>query len=159
MSGSVRANWHLADLDLGDLDPTPMSLTDAKPIDLSRTEAELHGELVESLDREARYFDYAHRSYDAEGRGVGGPLMCELKFGDQHRMNGGDLSCFECPHHTTSKDDPLSLICVLGRRQEELVGEIHAIQSHGALDAALVAAYEADLIAADEMADAVLVAA
>ncbi len=148
---SLRANWHLGAIDdLTAASGDPMAdiaeLAEVgQVVDLSRSEAELVEELEGSLTHEGRFWEYA------DG------LECKLKWLPEHVLQGGTgNSCFTCPHYTEDRDDPRSLICKLGRQQEQLVEGIDAVRTADAIDWAMVTAFESDLSSTEEMAEALL---
>lgn len=156
MATSVRANWHVGDLDLSD-DTDPLReieqlKSEAPVIDLSKGVAELSAELVETIEREAAYWRSA-RDDDGER-----PLGCSLKWSPQHFLMDEEqgLSCFNCPHHVADPRSARSLICALGRKQHELVEMIRSYAVAETLDDELVAAFAADIEAGAELAEMAL---
>lgn len=149
--GGVRANWHVGDLDLetgGDPMQEIAALTaGATVIDLSKSEAQLESELAETLTREGHY---AARSFGDDGVT---PLECALKWSDNHKIQNpeGSLSCFTCPHYCGIKESAHSLICALGRQQEDTLTQLRALRLADSLDAELAVAYESEIEACAEL--------
>lgn len=137
MSG-VKANWHLDALDaVGFEDPMQVGVM----IDL-RDEATLRRELNESVRQEA---SYAHT--------IG--LECSLKWtasGDSRNP------CYTCPHYTTAEDEPISLLCALGRKQNDLLDALDAHRTRPSLDEELVTFYGDMIESGAELAEALVAA-
>lgn len=103
---SVRANWHLADLQAAD-DADPMSdlLNMAKPIDLSQDHARLNAELKSLIRAESSIWERTG-------------IDCELKF-----QPGWD--CRTCPHRRKSPKDGTPFdICQIGVHQNEILEQM-----------------------------------
>lgn len=152
MAGAVRADWHLGDLDVpeGDAHQEIAQLqSDATVIDLSKSEADLSGELAALLDKEGAY---AHRSVDEHGRA----LECHLKWQAHHVLMNpeGSLSCYGCPHYTEDRQEARSLLCALGREQEDVLEALRGVQLAGSLEAEMAAAYGRDIDSCAELAEA-----
>lgn len=161
--GQVSTNWHLGDMGVPD-DADPMAeITElqslAKPIDLSTTDKdEAVAELSKLLDREGRYVTYST-----------GVEACDLKWAPDHLLMGGTgRACATCPAAIENwRENPQGLMCRLGREQERAVGKLMAIERAEqdamaealGLDAAWLANVEHVAAEADELAEAVLVAA
>lgn len=149
--GIVRADWHVDALEqaLAKDDTDPMSeiaqlKSDGKIIDLTRSVAEIQADLKDTLNHEGRYAEYAH-------------LECPLKVAPDHVLMGGQgNSCYRCPQYTEDREYPRSLLCALGRRQEDLCEEMDRAQAPQLLDRALTDAHCRRLDAAQELADALL---
>lgn len=99
MSG-VKANWHLASLDLDDDDPMQDISDIGTAIDLTRTDAEISADIQQS-------FRIEHTLQKAHG------VTCELK--DQTL----DPPCWSCPLFR-SDSSPAGRLCALGRKQADL---------------------------------------
>ena len=148
----VRADWHVdaLDLDQGD-DPMQeiAALTaGATVIDLTKTEAELESEFAELLTKEGHY---AARSKGDDGVS---PLECSLKWSDDHKIQNpnGSLSCFTCPHYCGIRESAHSLICALGREQEDVLAQLRGLRLADSLDDELAVAYESEIEACAELA-------
>jgi hypothetical protein len=132
----ARANWHFADLVLPAGDPMQQIAelkSTAKVIDVGRDAAAIHADLKTSLVKEGRY------------DGIG--ITCSIK-----SESTGRTPCDECPYYTEDvEDDPRGLLCMLGRRQNRLLDELHALQAVDRLDDALVLAYQDDQAAGVEL--------
>jgi hypothetical protein len=151
MGNSIRANWHVADLDLPDGDPMQdmSELQSAATIfDLNVTASDLQDQLDAALRKEGRYFE---RSKNNDGSS----LACDIKWSHPHMLagEGGSLTCYNCPHFTASNDDALSVICRLGREQCDLVEQLAGRRLADSLDTELAAAFARDLEASAELAD------
>lgn len=148
----VRADWHVGDLDLdagGDPLQEIAALTaGATVIDLSKTEAELESAVQALLTKEGHY---AARSFADDGVT---PLECALKWSGEHKIVNpeGSLSCFTCPHFCGIRESAHSLICSLGREQEEALTQLRGLRMADSLDEELVAAYEGEIEACAELA-------
>lgn len=133
----ARANWHLADLTLPEGDPMQeisQLKSKATVIDLERGRAEIFEELKVTLRREGEY--------------AAAGVTCSLK-----AVQGGEYNaCDGCRFFTDDTDDARAFLCVLGRCQNRLVDELHAITAAERLDDALMAAYENDEAACTELA-------
>lgn len=134
----TQANWNLTDLVLPEGDPMreiSELKSNAKVIDLTRGEPEIFADLQASLVRESRF--------DQIG------LRCDLKW----TVDGGQRNpCDSCPHFMTdTTEDARGVLCRLGRAQNRLLDELGAVKAAERLDEALVAAYEADGAACDEL--------
>lgn len=156
---AARCNWHIGDLGLPD-DTDPLQeisqlQSTAATIDLTVSEADLFEMLEDLIDHEGRYFLY---SKDEDGVT---PLQCELKWTPQHIISSasGSLNCYNCPHHEGDKAKAKSLICALGRRQQNVVEQIRGLRIADSLEAELVAAYARDIEESAELAEFVLAAA
>jgi hypothetical protein len=155
MAGAVRADWHLSALDDVDQETAVAEIaqlqSEAAVIDLSRSEAELTDELAALVTKEGLY---AARSVDEHGK----PLECALKWQDHHVLmnDEGTLSCFNCPFYTESKMEARSLICALGREQEDVTEALRGLKIADSLDAELAAAYGRDIEAYSELAELAL---
>lgn len=104
---AVRAVWNLGDLSLEDEgeDPVQDIMALAKPIDLSKSTAQLNEELSRLMKQEARLSDV---------HGV----ECERKWGADH-------SCYDCAFYRgDDTEGHEGVLCRLGRRQEDKVEEI-----------------------------------
>jgi hypothetical protein len=143
MGNSIRANWHVGDLNLPDSDPLQEMHeleSSATVIDLTTTEAELRANLQTYLRWEGRV--------QSRGNGEQG---CELKWQPQHMLagQGGSLTCFNCPH----ADPEERVICKIGRSQCALVEEIAGLKIADKLDAVIGAAHARAFAASAELAD------
>jgi hypothetical protein len=144
---AVRANWHLDALDLTDDDPMQGDIADfAKPIDLSKSVAELRDEMQVLVRKEGRY--------------ARNGLTCDMKWtqdgpdGEEHARN----PCYTCPQYTDVVEDMTSrgLLCTLGRKQNDVLDALHVLVTVPArLDAELVAAHERDAAEAEELLRAI----
>lgn len=147
----VRADWHVGDLDLetgGDpMQEIAALTTGATVIDLTKTEAELEADFAALLTKEGRY-----AAYSFADDGVT-PLECALKWSDGHKIQNpeGSLSCFTCPHFCGIKESAPSLICALGREQEDIVTQLRGLRLADSLDAELAVAYESEIEACAEL--------
>jgi hypothetical protein len=153
---NVRADWHFDALEqaLADADSDPASeiaqlKSEGTVIDLTptRTLAEVQGDLNALLKSEGRYAEYAH-------------LECPLKWDKGHKLMGGQSnSCYRCPEYTENREHARSLLCSLGRQQEDLCEEMTQVLVPRKLDLELVAAHCRRIDAGQELADALLTAA
>lgn len=127
----TQANWNLGDLRLPEGDPMQeiaQLKSSAKLIDVDRDVPEIYEEFRVMIERESRLSSLSG-------------VECNLKWtADGGRKN----PCDDCSHSTTNTEDPLSVLCRLGRRQNALIDEMDAVTAAGRLDDALMAAYEAD---------------
>lgn len=143
----VKANWHLDDLDATGVTEDPMQV--GVQVDIGgRSEADLYTELSDLLMKEAGYAKYSN-------------VECQRKHDPRHILMGGDqLSCYTCPHYAPygQCSDGHSVVCKVGREQEDLVVMLQALKraEAGSLDQELVAHFEAQLEAAAELAEAAL---
>lgn len=146
---TVQANWHLDGLDLPDEDPMQeiaQLKSEAAPVVLTRTPEEIFEEFSRALRKENDYDAYAD-------------LTCSLKWGepDSRGQVGERNPCYTCPKYTTdTSDDPLGLLCALGRQQNDLLDELEAAKAEKALDIELMDAFERDVASCEEMAAALL---
>lgn len=102
MNGPIRADWHLAALDLPDDGDDPFDIAEvATVIDLSGAVPRISEELKLLERREARH----------NRNGV----TCSMRQGGQ--------DCRSCPDFTEDPFDPVHFLCRIGRRQEELADE------------------------------------
>lgn len=142
---SVKANWHLADLDLPTADPMAISALQAAPvIELDGERAKITATLHASLKRESNY----QRMFG---------LSCDMKW----TVDGGDASldrnpCRSCPHFTADDQEERSLLCLLGREQEDIIDAFYLTVAAAGLEDAFLAPYEAEFDSAHELAEAVL---
>lgn len=138
MGNSIRANWHVADLDLPDGDPmTEMSQlqSEGTVIDLTATGASLQSSLQAQLRLEGR----------VTNRGDG----CELKWEDRHVLQGGgSFSCYTCPHFSDER-----LICRVGRKQMDLIEQLAALRIVDSLETEIAAAHARHIEECVELAD------
>lgn len=154
--GIVRADWHFDALEqaLADEDADPAGeiaqlKSEGTVIDLTatRTLDDVQRDLNALLKKEGRYADNAH-------------LECPLKWEKGHRLMGGQAnSCYRCPQYTENREQARSLLCSLGRQQEDLCEEMTQVMVPQKLDLELVAAYCRRIDAGQELADALLTAA
>ena len=117
---TVRANWHLATVDVDDSDPfaDDVSIEEAVhvptvglPIDIHASKESYEVRLSETLRYESRLFN--------EG------VDCEIKLHD-------DMTCFACPLYEGDRGDtPKARLCRLGREQDTLITLIR-VRQHGA---------------------------
>lgn len=141
MGNSIRANWHVAELDLPDGDPM-QEMSELKStgsvIDLSATSADLQAKLHS-------YMRWENRVQAREG-----DQGCDLKWEPQHLLagQGGSLTCFNCPHADTER-----VICKIGRSQCGLVERIAGLKIVDSLDAIVGAAHARAFAASAELAD------
>lgn len=153
MAGAVRADWHLEVLDAADVDTAAAEIaqlqSEATVIDLSKSEAELADELAVLIEKEAAY---ATRSVDEHGRA----LECHLKWQPHHVLVNpeGTLSCYGCPHFTEDRREARSLLCALGRQQEDVVEAQRGLRLADSLEAEMAAAYGHDIDSCAELAEA-----
>lgn len=154
-----RCNWHIGDLGLPD-DTDPLQeirqlQSSAEVIDLSVTEDDLMEMLDRLIDHEGRYFQNSKAD-----DGVS-PLQCELKWEEHHVIMRptGSLSCFNCPHYEGDKTKAMSLVCNLGRQQQNVIEQIRGLRIAESLEMELVAAYERDIEASAELAEFALAGA
>jgi hypothetical protein len=142
MGNSIRANWHVAELDLPVGDPM-QEMTELKSagqvIDLTETRAELQAKLQPLIRWEARV--------DAREGNQG----CDLKWEPQHMLagQGGSLTCFNCPN----ADPDNRVICKIGRSQCGLIERIAGLKIADSLDAIVGAAHARAFAASAELAD------
>jgi hypothetical protein len=108
-------------------------ISGATPIDLTVSAEELQATLASLLDKETAYF--ANSKADD---GVT-PLECGLKWSPEHKLTNpaGSLSCFTCPHE-----------------QEETVEQLRGLRLADSLDDELAAAFEREIEACAELAEA-----
>jgi hypothetical protein len=125
-------------------------ISGATPIDLTVSAEELQATLASLLDKETAYF--ANSKADD---GVT-PLECGLKWSPEHKLTNpaGSLSCFTCPHFNAVRESAGSLICALGREQEETVEQLRGLRLADSLDDELAAAFEREIEACAELAEA-----
>lgn len=140
---ATQTNWHLDALVLPEGDPMAeidQLKSEAERIELMRTEDEVLAEFTAAVKREAGLADY-------------GGVECDIKFAAMGRP-----PCYECPHYVdiTRTDNPLGLVCQVGRRQVDLLDELEAIRAPARLDNELAAAFEREQAACEELAAAVL---
>lgn len=109
----VKANWHLADLDVDDSDPLDIRQL-AKPINLSGTIPALERELQASLRIEGRKY--------AQG------VYCELKFEEDWPNT---FTCRTCPKRTEDPDNPMFSVCTMSLRQMDIIEELQAARLGG----------------------------
>lgn len=153
MGGAIRADWHLAELDALDVAAAGAEIAElqsvATVIDLSKSEAELTEEFRALVREEGLY---AARATDEHGA----PLECRLKWQDHHLLMSekGTLSCYGCPHHTADRREARSVLCALGRRQEDVLETIRGVRLADSLEAELAAAFARDIDACAELAAA-----
>lgn len=141
---TVKANWHLAELDLPDDDPMAgiSQLQSGRVLDLRKGSDALMEELKDTMRTEARYA----QTFD---------LACEDKWtvdADQMARN----PCVTCPLFTADDLNPRSLLCALGRRQESVIDSYLTAKTAEGMDGALLARYEDSFDAAAELAEALL---
>lgn len=150
--GIVRADWHfdaleqaLADADSSDPAGEIAQLkSEGTVIHLTRTMEEILADLHDTLDHEGRYAENVK-------------LECPLKWRKDHALMGGHgNSCYRCPSYTEDKQTPRSLLCTIGRRQEDLCEEMRTVQAPQFLDRELVTAHCRRVDAGQELADALL---
>lgn len=155
MAGAVRADWHLSDLDVAAttaVDPRreiAQLQAEATVIDLSKSHSELTAELTVLTDKEAAY---SARCVNEHGH----PLECHLKWQQHHVLMNpeGTLSCHGCPHYTEDRGLARSLVCALGREQEDIVEALRGLQLAESLEAEMAAAYGRDIDSCAELAEA-----
>lgn len=138
MSG-VKANWHLASLDVDDDDPMQDIADMGTAIDLTRTDAEISLDIQRTMRME-------HVLLSAHG------TKCDIK------EAALDPPCWSCPHFR-SDSSPAGRLCALGREQADLIHEMDttARLRHQALAGELAATYlTTDVREARELADALL---
>lgn len=103
-------------------------------IDLDRDQAVIFEELKVTLRREGEY--------EAAG------ITCALK-----AETGGEYNaCDTCQFFTDDTEQGRAYLCILGRCQNRLLDELHAISATAQLDDALMLAYEHDEAACTELA-------
>lgn len=111
MSGSIRANWHIAALRVPEGEDDPFDMTEGTVIDLTQSVATLNDRLVKLCRAESRMYEWG--------------IRCDLK-------QGQDMSCHACPQFTADENDPLASLCHVGREQEDLIAQlksVHTIES------------------------------
>lgn len=147
----VRADWHLGDLDVAGDPASEIAVLreSANVIDLTKSHAELSDELEILLVKEGQY---AARSVDEAGK----PVECQLKWQPHHLLvsETGTLNCFNCPHHTEDRSQARSLVCALGREQEDIIEAIRGLSLADSLDAEMALAYGHDVAGYVEQAQA-----
>lgn len=107
---STRANWHVEAPVLDDpgIDPFAMPIEEVgERIDLRDPKGTLELRLAELLHREGNLFN----------RGV----TCPIK-------DRPDSTCHACPVSQAHTQEPLSVLCRIGREQESVVTELAVIQ-------------------------------
>lgn len=116
---SVKANWHLDALDAVEYEDPMQVGSRVDVLDLTALTAELSG----LMNQEASY------SYHLF-------LECDLKWSvmGPDGLAGSRNPCYTCPHFTTSEDDHLSLLCELGRRQNDVLDAMFELKQPGSLD-------------------------
>lgn len=144
MSG-VRANWHLAELEIADSDPDQAEDM-GQPIDLSRDVAEINRDLIAALRKEARLSKYAG-------------VSCDKKWDDMVTSGSHKPPCYSCELFTDDPMEKRSVVCATGRLQADLCDEMTAAYSvERTAEAAVAAVTEADdaldLVAAIEAEEA-----
>lgn len=112
---SVRANWHLADLDSSGAEGDQFDIMDIadRVIELDSADG-LHAQLSRLVHKEAHFYD----------RGV----RCDLK---QNDGRWSAPACNACPHHdghVADGADLVGIICRVGRQQEDLVTRLQRIE-------------------------------
>lgn len=143
--GTIRANWHLADLDLPDDDTDAaleiMQLQSTPRIDL-RSSVEIAGEFQATVRREATLaFLFSQE--------------CDLKWSVE--ADGAMRNpCRTCPMFCNDPAHPDATLCQLGVQQEDLLDAYVAAKAGEAVDPGMIAAYEAVTDAAHELAEALL---
>jgi hypothetical protein len=146
------ADWHLGDLDdlsdfnLGDpMEQIRQLQSEGTLVDLNRSAPDVSADLQRSILKEGRMSSQAG-------------IECDLKWEPGHYLMGGsETSCRTCPFFTENPERPLSVLCRIGREQEDLVSELHVIQGNGSLDDELWAAYSRDMDAVEELVQAAAV--
>ncbi len=147
---SVRANWHLEDLDLPDVDPAAeiAQILTAPALDLSDGNAKLYSDLI------AAQF----QATVAREAGFAGVLYseCAMKWtvptGDGTFRN----PCRTCPHFCHDSTHADSILCSLGVELENLLDAFEAARVAEGLDGDMLRTVEMRLDAAHELAEAVL---
>lgn len=146
MSG-IQANWGIGDTTLSNSSAAAVRQirqlqSNGTVIDLTESPDEIQGELARLTAKEGRF--------EANG------LSCDLKWEQGHRLMGGtSLSCFECPNFTEDPEDPRTVVCRVGRRQESLVDQLQAAVAVETLDEAYIEAVERDIEHCEALAEAV----
>lgn len=102
MSG-VRANWHLASLDLDDDDPMQDIADIGRAVDLTRTDEEIIQDLQSTMRIE-------HTLQKVHG------TTCSIK------AEAVQPPCWTCPHFRADSS-PAGRLCQLGRKQADLEHE------------------------------------
>jgi hypothetical protein len=103
----VRANWHLASLELDDADPMQDIADIGSALDLTRPDAEIMTDIQSTLRIE-------HTIASVHG------VTCDLK--DKALAP----PCWSCPHFTAD-NSPMGRLCALGRRQADLEHEAQMV--------------------------------
>lgn len=130
--GAVKANWHLAGLELPDEPDDPFEISAVgQVIDLSSGAPELMRELRILQRRESQLY--------REG------ITCDLKSGGQ--------DCRTCAECTDDPEDDTRFLCRVGKRQENAGEQLEAIELRKASARELA---EARLLPAIDHAEAIL---
>lgn len=140
---SVKANWHLDALDALEYeDPMQVGIR----VDI-RDRAALRTELSALVKKEA---SYAHTI----------KLDCPLKWTVSSADGTGSRNpCYTCPHYTSSDDDEMSLLCTMGRRQNDLLDMLAVIGKQStSLDEELCRACSDLIESSAELGDALVCA-
>ncbi len=149
MSG-IRANWHLEDLDLPDVDPQAQiaQLTAAPSLDLSSTNDALHSQVIAAQFKAAV----------AREAGLSSVLYsdCALKWTVQTTEGTVRNPCRTCPLFCHDASHPDSLLCNLGVEQEDLLDAFEEARRAEGLDQDMLRTIEGRFDAAHELAEALL---
>lgn len=148
---AVRANWHLEDLDLPEVDAVAeiTAILAAPTVELSSdTDGLLHSQQLAAqfqvlVTREANFAGALYQE-------------CDLKWSVP--VDGGSFRnpCRTCPHFCHDSSHPDSLLCNLGVEQEGVLDAFLDAVAAEQLDARMLLAVEARFDAARELAEAVL---
>lgn len=134
----------MADEDLDPAQQIAQLKSKGTRLDLTRPIEEIQAELHASLVHEGRYAENAN-------------LECSLKLDSGHAIWGGKAnSCYTCPHYTEDRNVARSLLCALGRRQEDLLAEMRMVLAPEMLDKELVREYVRAIEPGAELAEAML---
>ncbi len=149
---SVKANWHLEDLDLPESDPVAeiaqLTAAPAPVLDLSESNDSLHSELVAAQFQAsvAREASLAFMLYQE----------CDLKWTVQAEGGGHRNPCRTCPLFCHDSSNPDSMLCNLGIQQEDLLDAFEEARRAEGLDGDMLRLMEGRFDAAHELAEAVL---
>lgn len=141
---TIRANWHLGDLDLPD-EPAAahiLALQSMPTLDL-RSSDDIIAAFQATVLKEEGFASVLYQE-------------CDLKWSVLSADGSARNPCRTCPMFCTDKDDPDSLLCTLGREQEDLLDAYVAAKAMEGLDGEMLAVVERRFDAAAELAEALL---
>lgn len=148
---AVRANWHLEDLDLPDVDPAAgiAKIKAAPKVELSSDgDTVLYSEQLAAQFQSlvAREANFAAALYQE----------CDLKWSVPVEGGGHRNPCRTCPLFCHDSSHADSLLCNLGVEQENVLDAFLAARESEQIDAGLLRAVEQRFDAAHELAEALL---